>query len=68
MHVADTELQIASREASDQKQAVLRQQTIVLSLKREGGPKLEQAAALLESLRDELVLRETRLERLIART
>jgi len=38
----------------------------VLSLKREGGPRLERAAALLESMRDELMLKEARLEGLIA--
>ena len=65
MHVADTELQVASRAASDQKQAVLRQQSIVLGLKREGGLKLERATELLESMRDELVVRELRLEGLI---
>ena len=61
-----TELQIAAREASDQKQAVLRQQAVVLGLKREGGPKLERANELLQSMRDELELREASLERLIA--
>ena len=62
--MADTELQIAARQASDQKQAVLRQQAVVLGLKKEGGPKLDRATELLESMREELHIREARLERL----
>jgi hypothetical protein len=62
--VADTELQIAAREASDQKQAVLRQQAVVLSLRREGGPRLDRARELLDSMQDELFLKEARLEQL----
>ena len=63
--MAETELQIAAREASDQKQAVLRQQTVVLGLKSEGGPELERATELLESMREELLVKEARLQRLI---
>jgi hypothetical protein len=63
--MAETELQIAAREASDQKQAVLRQQAVVLGLKSEGGPELEQATELLESMREELLVKEARLQRLI---
>jgi len=63
--VGETELQMATREASDQKQAVLRQQAVVLGLKNEGGPKLERATELLESLRQELLAREARLARLV---
>ena len=62
--MADTELQIAARQASDQKQAVLRQQAVVLGLKKEGGPKLDRATELLESMQEELHIREERLERL----
>jgi hypothetical protein len=62
--MAETELQIAARQASDQKQAVLRQQSVVLGLKKEGGPRLDQATELLESMREELQIREARLERL----
>jgi hypothetical protein len=62
--MADTELQIAARQASDQKQAVLRQQAVVLGLKKEGGPKLDRATELLESMQEELHIREARLERL----
>jgi hypothetical protein len=63
--MAETELQIAAREASDQKQAVLRQQAVVLGLKSEGGPELERATALLESMREELLVREARLQQLV---
>ena len=63
--MAETELQIAAREASDQKQAVLRQQSVVLGLKSEGGPELERATELLESMREELLAKEARLQRLI---
>jgi hypothetical protein len=63
--MAETELQIAAREASDQKQAVLRQQAVVLGLKSEGGPELERATELLESMREELLVKEARLQRLI---
>ena len=62
--MADTELQIAARQASDQKQAVLRQQAVVLGLKKEGGPRLDQATELLETMQEELQVREARLERL----
>jgi len=63
--MAETELQIAAREASDQKQAVLRQQTVVLGLKSEGGPELERATELLESLQEQLLVKEARLQRLV---
>jgi hypothetical protein len=62
--MADTALQIAARQASDQKQAVLRQQAVVLGLKKEGGPRLDQATELLETMQEELQVREARLERL----
>ena len=62
--MADTELQIAARQASDQKQAVLRQQAVVLGLKKEGGPRLDQATELLETMQEELQVREARLEQL----
>jgi hypothetical protein len=62
--MAETALQIAARQASDQKQAVLRQQAVVLGLKKEGGPRLDQATELLETMQEELQVREARLERL----
>jgi hypothetical protein len=64
--MADTQLQIASRQTSEQKLRVLRQHAVVLSLKRQGGQALEEASALLDSMRDELEVIESRLERLIA--
>jgi len=64
-NMGETELQMATRQASDQKQAVLRQQAVVLGLKNEGGPKPERATELLESLRQELLAREARLARLV---
>jgi hypothetical protein len=63
--VSDTELQIAGQQVSEQKLRVLKQQTVVLSLRREGGPQLEEAAALLDSLKDELIVMESHLDRLI---
>ncbi|MFL6796136.1 MAG: hypothetical protein ACJ8F3_01845 [Xanthobacteraceae bacterium] len=66
MPMSDTLLQIAAREASEQKQAVLRQQTLVLDLKREGGPRWENATELLKAMREDLTVKEDRLERLIA--
>jgi hypothetical protein len=57
-----------TREASDEKQAVLRQQAVVLGLKSEGGPNLERATELLESMRKELLVREARLARLVFNT
>jgi hypothetical protein len=62
--MAETALQIAARQASDQKLAVLRQQAVVLGLKKEGGPKLDRATELLESMQEELHIRVARLERL----
>jgi hypothetical protein len=44
---------------------VLRQQAVVLGLKSEGGPELERATALLESMREELLVREARLQQLV---
>lgn len=63
--MAETDLQIAAREASDQKHAVLRQQAVVLGLKKEGGPRLDRATELLESMRKELLIKEAHLEQLI---
>jgi hypothetical protein len=63
--MAETELQIAAREASDQKHAVLRQQAVVLGLKKDGGAELQRATDLLESMQEELLVKEARLERLV---
>ena len=61
----DTELQIARQHTSEQKLRVLKQQTVVLGLRREGGRQLEEAAALLDSMKDELIVMESHLDRLI---
>ena len=63
--MSDTDLQIAKQLVSEQRQRVLRQQGLVLGLRREGGERLEEALGLLNSMRDELRSMETRLEQLI---
>jgi hypothetical protein len=63
--MTDTELQLARQQVSDQKQRVLKQQGVVLNLKRQGGKELEAATALWNSMRDELAVMEVRLERLM---
>ena len=63
--MSDTELQIARQQTSEQKLRVLKQQTVVLGLRREGGRQLEEAAALLDSMKDELIVMESHLDRLI---
>jgi hypothetical protein len=63
--MADTELQIAMQKVSEQKMRVLKQHTVVLGLKRDGGQKLETESLLLESMRDELAALERRLDRLV---
>ena len=63
--MSDTELQIARQQTSEQKLRVLKQQTVVLGLRREGGRQLEEAAAVLDSLKDELSVMESHLDRLI---
>jgi hypothetical protein len=63
--MSDTELQIARQQTSEQKLRVLKQQTVVLGLRREGGRQLDEAAALLDSLKDELIVMESHLDRLI---
>ena len=63
--MSETDLQIAKQKVSEQRQRVLRQQGVVLGLKREGGQRLEEAEGLLNSMRDELHSMEVRLEQLI---
>ena len=63
--MSDTELQIARQQTSEQKLRVLKQQTVVLSLRREGGRQLQEAVALLDSMKDELIVMESHLDRLI---
>ena len=61
----DTELQVARQHTSEQKMRVLKQQSVVLSLRRQGGQRLEEAVALLDSMKDELAVMESHLDRLI---
>jgi hypothetical protein len=63
--MSDTELEIAKRQVSELRVRLLRQQTIVLSLRREGGKKLEEATALLNSMMDELIGLEAQWDRLV---
>ena len=63
--MSDTELEIAKRQVSDLRIRLLRQQTIVLGLKREGGEKLEEATAQLNLMMDELIDLEAKLDRLV---
>ena len=53
--MSDTELQIAKRQVSELRVRLLQQQSIVLGLQGEGGLKLEEATALLNSMMDELI-------------
>ena len=61
----NTELEIAKRQVSELRVRLLQQQTIVLSLRREGGKKLEEATALLNSMKDELTDLEAKLDGLV---
>jgi hypothetical protein len=63
--VSDTQLEIAKRQVSQLRVRLLRQQTIVLGLRREGGKKLEEATALLNSMMDELIGLEAQWDRLV---
>jgi hypothetical protein len=63
--MSDTELQTARQQVSEQKLRVLKQQSVVLSLRKEGGQQLEEAIALLDSMKDELIAMESHLDRLI---
>ena len=53
--MSDTELEIAKRQVSELRVRLLQQQSIVLGLRGEGGVKLEEATALLNSMMDELI-------------
>ena len=64
--MADTELQIAKQQSSKLRHLILTQSAVVLSLKREGGERLQQATQLLESMRDELQVLEKRVDGLMA--
>ena len=51
----DTELEIAKRQVSELRVRLLQQQSIVLGLRCDGGKKLDEATALLNSMMDELI-------------
>jgi hypothetical protein len=63
--MSDTELEIAKRKVSELRVSILKQQTLVLGLRREGGEKLEEAVALLDSMKDKPIDLESHLERLV---
>jgi hypothetical protein len=63
--MVDTALQVASQRASEFRHRLRKQQVIVWNLRRQGGPELEKATAVLEALRDELEKAQAQLERLI---
>ena len=63
--VPDTELEIAKRQVSELKVRLLQQQTITLGLRREGGKKLDEATALLDSMMDELIDLEAKWDQLV---
>ena len=63
--MSETELQIAKQQMSEQKLRVLEQQAVVLSLKREGGKRLEEATEIWDAMKHELAVMESRLDRLI---
>jgi hypothetical protein len=63
--MSETELQIAKQQMSEQKLCVLEQQAVVLSLKPEGGKQLEEATELWDSMKHELAIMESRLDKLI---
>ena len=63
--MGDTELQLAKQQVSEQKQRMLKQQSVVFGLKREGGDRLEEAIRAWESMKDDLAVMERRLEQLI---
>ena len=63
--MSETDLQLAKRQVSELKQRVLKQQGVVLGLRREGGRRLEEATTLWESMKDELAVMEIRLEWLV---
>ena len=64
--VPDTELEIAKRQVSELRVRLLQQQSIVLGLRREGGEKLDEATALLNSMMDELIDLEAKWDRLVS--
>jgi hypothetical protein len=62
----NTELEIAKRQVSELRVRLLQQQSICLGLRREGGEKLDEATALLNSMMDELIDLEAKWDRLVS--
>ena len=60
------ELEIAKHQVSELRVRLLQQQSIVLGLRREGGEKLAEATALLNSMMDELIDLEAKWDRLVS--
>jgi len=63
--MSETELEIAKRQVSDLRVRLLKQQTVVLGLRREGGVRLEAETALLNSMMDELIDLDAKWDRLV---
>ena len=63
--MSETELELAKRQVSDLRVRLLKQQTIVLGLRREGGVRLDAATALLNSMMDELIDLDAKWDRLV---
>ena len=64
--MSDTELEIAKRQVAELRVRLLEQQTIVMGWRYEGGEKLEEATALLNSMMDELIDLEAKWDRLVS--
>jgi len=60
------ELEIAKHQVSELRVRLLQQQSIVLGLRREGGEKLDEATALLNSMMDELIDLEAKWDRVVS--
>ena len=63
--MSDTELQIAKQKVSEQRLLLMKQQTLVWSLRRVGGQRLEEAKDIFYTMREELFKMESQLERLV---
>jgi hypothetical protein len=63
--MSDTDLAVAKRQLSDLRLRILKQRTIVFSLRREGGEKLEEATARLNSMLEQLTALEANWARLV---
>jgi hypothetical protein len=59
-------LEVAKHQVSELRVRLLQQQSIVLGLRREGGEKLDEATALLNSMMDELIDLEAKWDQLVS--